>query len=122
MVLVKAAAQLPTFAAADGCQISEVVHPAGDHTSPGVSLARALVPPAGATQPHSLDFLEIYYIISGKGVMHAGEETAPLAPETCVYLPAGTVQWVENTSAQEPLIFLCVCHPGYDPAGDHPAT
>lgn len=108
------------FTAADGCSIREVVHPARHASDPAVSLARAVVAPGKATTPHKLDFIEIYYVLSGQGLVHLDQDTHPLTPEACVYIPAGTVQWVRNTG-DEDLVFLCVCTPAYDPAGDHPA-
>ena len=116
----KLAAELPSFTASDGCLLSEIIHPSKDSTAPGVSLARASLPPKGATRPHCLDFLEIYYFLSGVGIMHAGGETCQVGPESCVYLEPGKVQWLENTSQGHELVFLCVCHPAWGEHGDHP--
>lgn len=120
-MLLKRAAKLPTFTASDGCLLAEVIHPAHDATAPGLSLARASLPPGGRTAPHRLDFLEVYYFLAGNGVMHVDHESAPVGPEDCVYLPAGRVQWVENTGQGGDLVFLCVCHPAWSAEGDHPA-
>ena len=117
----KIAADLPGFTASDDCILSEVIHPVSDRTSPGVSLARATLPPGQATTPHGLDFLEIYYFLSGKGVMHSGSETCEVGPESCVYLEPGSIQWVENVDPHNDLVFLCVCHPAWNQEGDHPA-
>ncbi len=117
-MLHKRAASLPRFTASDGCHLAEVIHPHNDGTAPGVSLARASLEPGQATSPHTLDFLEIYYVLSGRGVMHAGQESQEVSPESCVYLPPGVEQWLENTGNQT-LVFLCVCHPAYDPKSDH---
>ena len=117
----KIAPELPGFTATDGCTLAEVIHPAGDSTSPGVSLARASLPPGGATTPHYLDFLEIYYFLSGRGIMHSGRESCEVGPESCVYLEPGNTQWVENTDSNSELVFLCICHPAWNMEGDHPA-
>lgn len=45
-MLHKRASSLPSFIASDGCQLSEVIHPNNDSTSPGFSLARASLAPA----------------------------------------------------------------------------
>jgi mannose-6-phosphate isomerase-like protein (cupin superfamily) len=119
-VLHKRADQLPTFTASDGCRLAEVIHPGKDGTSQGVSLARASLSPGAATTPHRLDFLEIYYVLRGRGVVHHGGEAQEVEPESCVHLPPGAVQWVENTG-EEDLVFLCVCHPAWRAGGDHPA-
>ena len=117
-MLHKKADHLATFTASDGCQLAEVIHPANDPTSPGVSLSRASLGPGKATSPHRLDFLEIYYVLQGRGVMHLDDQAQEIGPESCVYLPPGVVQWVENPGPGE-LVFLCVCHPAWRAEGDH---
>jgi len=119
-MLHKRADRVPTFQASDGCLLAEVIHPANDGTSPGVSLSRASLPPGGATKPHRLDFLEIYYVLRGRGVMHVDDHSQAIGPESCVHLPSGAVQWVENTGSDD-LVFLCICHPAWRAEGDHPA-
>ncbi|MCB2226510.1 MAG: cupin domain-containing protein [Desulfarculaceae bacterium] len=119
-MLVKRADALPVFTATDGCSLAEVIHPNNDATSPGVSLSRASLPPKGVTSPHRLDFVEIYYVLRGRGVMHLDGESAEIGPESCVYVPPGTVQWVANPGPGE-LVFLCVCQPAWSAEGDHPA-
>jgi mannose-6-phosphate isomerase-like protein (cupin superfamily) len=116
-VLHKRASSLPSFIASDGCQLSEVIHPNNDGTAPGLSLARASLAPGQATEPHVLEFLEIYYVLSGRGVLHQDQQSIEVGPDSCVYLPPGSVQWLENPG-EEPLVFLCMCHPAYDPEGD----
>lgn len=120
-MLVKTASALPTFTASDGCRLTEVIHPANDPGVSGISLARAWLPPGGRTSPHRLDFVEVYYFLKGCGRMHVDQVSAEVGPEDCVYLPAGSVQWVENTSREKDLVFLCVCHPAWNAEGDHSA-
>lgn len=117
-VLIKDARLIPAFDSADGCAIQEIVHPGNDGTSQAVSLARAEVAPGRSTRPHRLDRLEIYFILSGRGRMHVGDETAEVSPDQAVYIPAGEPQFIENIGLA-PLVFLCICQPAYDPAGDH---
>lgn len=121
MLVAKKADSLTEFVASDGCRLAEVIHPAKDGTSQGVSLARAWLEPGAATSPHTIDLLEIYYVLSGQGIMHAGDQRIDLQADVCVHLPPRTVQWVENTSPDKELVFLCVCHPAYDPELDKPA-
>ena len=118
-ILHKNAASLPVFIASDGCILSEVIHPIHDGTTGQLSLARAALAPGKATHPHTLEFVEIYYVISGEGRMHLGEETTPVGADSCVYAPPRTRQWLENTSKDKDLVFLCVCHPAYDAQRDH---
>jgi mannose-6-phosphate isomerase-like protein (cupin superfamily) len=116
-VRIKNSHRVPAFTAADGCQIREIIHPSGDGTSPALSLAQAEVAPGRATRAHRLDRLEIYYILSGEGRMNVGGESAVVGPGLAVYIPAGERQFIENIGPT-PLVFLCICQPAYDPAGD----
>ena len=118
-MLAKRADALPVFTASDGCALAEVIHPNNDGTSPGVSLSRASLPPGGATSPHCLEFVEIYYVLSGQGVMHLDGESGEIGPESCVYVPPGTVQWVANPGP-DALVFLCVCSPAWERRGRPP--
>ena len=117
--LKKDAARLPVFIASDGCTLTEVIHPQNDQTVQGLSVARASLAPGGRTRPHHLEFVEVYYILTGQGIMHLEDQAVPVEPDSCIYLPAQTKQWVQNTSEEKELVFLCICHPAYDPAGDH---
>ena len=116
--LIKDAANLPRFRASDGCNLAEVIHPQNDATAPGLSLARASLGPQQSTSPHLLDFVEIYYVISGHGLMHLNGRPVEVGPDACVYVPPHTKQWLENTDPVQDIVFLCICHPAYDPAGD----
>jgi mannose-6-phosphate isomerase-like protein (cupin superfamily) len=118
----KVASKLPNFIASDGCVITEAIHPNNDSTIPGISIARAILPPAKSTKPHRLEFVEVYYLISGQGIMHLDDERFEVGPDSCVYIPSGVVQWLENPSPDVEIVFLCVCHPAYDPQKDHPAS
>jgi len=120
-VLIKDVNRLEAFATKDGCLIKEIIHPKNDHTSPGLSLAQAELEPGKATLPHRLDGLEVYFIMQGKGLMHVGEESAEVKPGQAIYMPPDKIQFIQNTGP-DPLIFLCVCHPGYDPDRDEVIT
>jgi mannose-6-phosphate isomerase-like protein (cupin superfamily) len=116
----KKAASLPFFVASDGCLLAEVIHPTNDGTRADLSVARASLPPGQSTRPHLLEFVEIYYVVSGQGIMHLGEEQVPVEADSCIYLPPHTVQWLQNTSQDQDIVFLCICQPAYDAAKDRP--
>ena len=116
-MLIKDVHKIPTLLAADGCLIKEIIHPHNDHISRNISLALAEVAAGKATRPHKLAMLELYFILEGKGLMHIAKETAEVRPGQAVYIPPHEIQYIENISS-EPLRFLCICHPGYDPDQD----
>jgi mannose-6-phosphate isomerase-like protein (cupin superfamily) len=64
------------------------------------------------TRPHKLKSSEIYYIISGQGLMHIDHESFEVSPDCTVYIPPDTVQYIENTGDYD-LKFLCIVDPAW---------
>lgn len=58
---------------------------------------------------------EVYYVISGKGVVYLGQERRqiPIEPEMSLYIDAGTPHGVTNTGKEKLLIAFFVA-PGKD--------
>ena len=98
--------------AGDGTRLRELLHPERDATAIRYSLAEAWVEPAQRSKPHRLATTEVYYIMSGRGVMHIDEEAAAVEAGDAVYIPPGSRQWLENAGG-EPLHFLCVVDPAW---------
>ena len=95
----------------DGCRLRELLHPGKAGTGIAYSLAVAWVDPGGRTHPHRLrGHREVYLVLEGEGMMHVGEEAAPVAEGDAVVIPAGAVQWIENTGAG-PLKFAAIVDP-----------
>lgn len=101
--------------AGDHCLLAELFHP--ETTAMGVacrySLAHARVLAGEATIPHRLkSSTEIYYILSGEGVMHVDDEISKIRAGNLIYIPPGAIQWVENRSAKD-LVFLAIVDPAW---------
>lgn len=99
--------------AGDGTLLSELIHP--DH--PGsprplpLSIAQAVLRPGAASLPHVLHgSLEIYYILSGEGIMTINGEEAHIREGQVVYIPPSAVQSLKNTCARN-LVFLAIVSP-----------
>ena len=71
--------------------------------------------PPGRAPDHFHRYDEVVYVLSGSGALHIGGDTEPLAPGSCVYLPAGLVHCLENTGGRE-LHVLGVFRPAGSPA------
>ena len=103
----------PEFVAGDNTRLRELLHPDRDYPFDGrYSLAHAVVEPGRTSHPHRLATNEVYYIISGAGVMHVADDAAAVAPGDAIEIPAGAVQWIKNIAA-EPLVFLCIVDPAW---------
>ncbi|MDT5140445.1 MAG: hypothetical protein QOG19_1639 [Mycobacterium sp.] len=107
------------FLAADLSEIRLLVDRVNTGIS-SVSLAHATVAPAAETVWHRLEHTdEIYFVLSGRGVMSVGEESREVGPGDAVWIPAGVPQRIQNPGP-DPLAFLCACGPAYFPECDHP--
>ncbi|MGQ9552189.1 MAG: cupin domain-containing protein, partial [Candidatus Bathycorpusculaceae bacterium] len=78
-MLVKSFKDLPTMMAEDGAEIREVLHPKNDPIGNHLSLAHATVKRGQETKNHILEIVEIYYILSGEGVMTVNREQRKVA-------------------------------------------
>ncbi len=79
------------------------------------SLAHAIVKSGEKSLPHKFhEASEVYYILSGTGLMHIDDEVAEVVPGDTIYIPPQAVQWIENTGADN-LEFLCIVDPAWQP-------
>ena len=104
--------QCEEFIAGDGAHLRELLHPAKAGLELRYSLAHAIVKPGNTSARHVLKTSEVYYILSGKGVMHINEETEDVHPGTAVYIPPQAVQYIRNPG-EEDLAFLCIVDPAW---------
>lgn len=101
------------------CFITELLN-APSH--PEVSVARTRVEPGIRTELHRLDVAEWYVIEQGRGLLQVGAERPfPVTPGAIVAIAPQVAQRILNT-ADEDLIFLCVCAPRFTPDCYTPVT
>jgi len=111
-MLIKDVAHLPDVQAADYTELREILHPQRDDVALRYSLALAAVAEGEQSLPHRLATSEVYYILSGTGTMHVGDEIEPVHAGQTIYIPPGKVQWIENVG-RAPLAFLCIVDPAW---------
>jgi len=109
-VLVKDIRLIGKIRAADHAELREILHPERDAVSISYSLAHAVVQAGEASTPHRLASSEVYYILSGSGELHVGDESHRVQAGQAIHIPPNSVQWIENTGAKE-LAFLCIVDP-----------
>jgi len=105
--------RIPHMRVADNCLLAELFHPLriGKDIQCRYSIAHAQVPVGVTTLPHRLiRSSEVYYILSGTGIMHIGDEHMEIGEGQLAYIPPGKTQWIENTGMRD-LIFLAICDP-----------
>jgi len=67
--------------------------------------------PKGHVEAHTHGTTEqIYYILSGKGVMTLGDRRVVVEPHTAIYIPPTVVHAIENTGLED-LVFVVVSAP-----------
>jgi mannose-6-phosphate isomerase-like protein (cupin superfamily) len=92
------------------------IRPLIDRTTSSVtqcSLAEEVLPPGRAVTPHRHHQIEeIYYILSGNGIMTIGEDSRPVTAGDAIYVPRETSHTLENTGS-EPIKLLLVCGPAF---------
>jgi len=102
----------PECTAGDLTRLRELLHPERQPVAIRYSLAHALLEPGAGSAPHVLSSTEVYYILSGRGIMVVNDDRCAVEPGHAIYIPPGAVQYILNT-AQEPLAFLCIVDPAW---------
>jgi mannose-6-phosphate isomerase-like protein (cupin superfamily) len=104
--------ELKSFTTLDGSSIRELAGPSWTPAR-NQSLAEATVPVGKATTAHyHRTTEELYYIVSGTGLMRIADEERDVSRGDCIVIPPGTEHKLTNTG-DEPLVLLCCCAPAY---------
>ncbi len=111
-MLVKDITLIERIVAADRAGLREILHPERDEVAISYSIAHAVVVAGEASVPHRLASSEVYYVLSGFGEMHVGDESQRVCAGQAIYVPPNSVQWISNTGASE-LAFLCIVDPSW---------
>jgi mannose-6-phosphate isomerase-like protein (cupin superfamily) len=92
------------------------IRPLIDRTTSPISqcsLAEETLPPGCAVTPHHHEVLEeVYYILSGQGVMKIDNEERAVGAGDAIYIPRQARHTLANTGA-EAMKILLVCGPAF---------
>jgi mannose-6-phosphate isomerase-like protein (cupin superfamily) len=112
-MFVRSLEACPPIIANDLCELRELFNPAIEALPVGYSLAHAVVQPGQCTLRHHLEGAsEVYYLLTGRGTMHVGDEAREVQAGDALIIPSGAVQFLENTG-EEPITFLAIVEPGW---------
>ncbi|MEO0162775.1 MAG: cupin domain-containing protein [candidate division WOR-3 bacterium] len=114
-MLIKRLKNLKTFIAGDNSKLKEILNPRKENLELRYSLAYARVGKNKKTLKHRLKYSEVYFILKGIGVMHINNEEKCVKPGDTIYIPPGSIQFIEN-KGKTPLEFLCIVDPAWEPA------
>jgi len=104
---------VPSFTTKDGSTIREILAPRNSVIE-RQSLAEAILEPGCATEAHYHPITEeIYYILSGSGVIKIEDEIREIGPADAVAIPPGARHQIKNNGSVD-LVFLCCCAPSYE--------
>ena len=114
-MVVKSLENIIEITALDGTKVKEILHPEKDGIEMKFSLAHAELAPDEKSLKHRIKTgAEIYMIVCGSGLMHIDDEKQSVKAGDTVYIPAETVQYIENTS-DDTLKFYCIVDGGWSP-------
>lgn len=105
------------FKAGDNTSLREVLHPKNLPINLPYSLAYAFLEPDETSLLHSLKETEVYFIISGNGIIKIGAEESEFAKGDCLLVPPDTPQSIINTG-RERLEFICIVSPSWTEEGE----
>ena len=92
------------------------IRPLIDRTTSAItqcSLAEETLPPGCAVTPHHhREIEEIYYVVSGQGLMTVGDETREVNAGDAIYVPRNHQHSLNNTGS-EPIRLILVCGPAF---------
>jgi mannose-6-phosphate isomerase-like protein (cupin superfamily) len=116
-MLIRNIKDMDYFRAGDNCLLCELFHPKNVQSEDilfDYSIVHAIVPFGEKSVPHKLNkSCEVYYILSGEGRMHIDLEKELLTSGSLVYIPPGSVQYIENTGESD-LVFLAIVNPPWE--------
>jgi mannose-6-phosphate isomerase-like protein (cupin superfamily) len=96
----------------EGTQIKQIFHPHNTMLGIRYSMAQCKIEPGKSSKPHKLKSSEVYFIITGQGVLHIDDESCSVKRNQAVYIPPHSRQFIQNVGKTS-LEFLCIVDPAW---------
>lgn len=101
------------FIAGDGAEVYELLKDVGPKTK-NISIASGVLRPRQKARPHFHKRTEeIYYVLSGPGIIKINDFKELIRAGDTIYIPVGAIHVLENTSRTEELKILAISSPPY---------
>jgi len=110
-MIVKRTDDYEPFKSIDESEITEVIGMATTNTKE-VSLALAKIKPGFKTLNHYHNFVEIYMVVEGEGIMHLDDEIKDVSDGDNILILPKSWHFIENKGNQSLLIW-CICTPAF---------
>lgn len=112
MLKIRNKNKVKPFITKDGSEIREILHPSNSLIK-SMSFAEATVYPGEITEYHfHKKSDEIYFIMTGQGILEIEGKKAKVKEGDCVLIPHGNKHRIKNTG-KKPLKILCPSSPPY---------
>lgn len=106
---------LTPFDSGQGEVVYEILGRTFPETTQTHSLAHVVISPGKSSRLHLHPVAEeSYYMLKGSARIRVGDELATLIPGQVVLIPPGQIHQIKNTG-DEPLEFLAICIPAWEP-------
>lgn len=103
----------PWYEAEDRAVARELVSPRNS-SARSLSIAEIRVPPGVTIKPHHHVMEEVYYVLSGEGLMMVEDDTRTIGPGDSVVIEPHQWHNIRNESAAD-LLMLVTCTPAWAP-------
>ena len=104
--------ELESFLGDEGTEIRQIFHPHNTLNGIRYSIAHSKIPPKKNSNPHKLKSGETYFVLNGEGLIHVDEEVEKIQKNQSVFIPAFSMQYIENTG-EDDLEVLCIVDPAW---------
>jgi mannose-6-phosphate isomerase-like protein (cupin superfamily) len=96
----------------EGSKIKQLFHPHNTMLGIRYSIVKCTLEAGKSSKQHVLKSSEVYYFLSGTGVMQIDEQRLVVRAAQAVYVPPLCMQQLQNTGTA-PLEFLCIVDPAW---------
>ncbi|MGI0004719.1 MAG: cupin domain-containing protein [Candidatus Nitrosotenuis sp.] len=96
----------------EGSQLKQIFHPHNTMLGIRYSVIKCVLEPGKSSKQHILKSSEVYYVLSGDGILQIDGQELPVKANQAIYVPPHSKQLIQNTGKTS-LEFLCIVDPAW---------